>query len=150
MQHLALYAKGWYKTYHPLAKRKTLWDDLKTILEMEGYPSTMDKKDVYHIILNFFVRTFPNKLEKIIKYANPVNSWEVGYVVNHPVYGNKENVYEYEMAVMMAILNEIRLTDSDEFQITTLPDYSQMPRKNGIKNKYLKRFENENILSRTG
>ena len=37
LQHIVLYAKGWYKSYNSKGKRKTIWDDLKILIEADGY-----------------------------------------------------------------------------------------------------------------
>ena len=50
LKHLLLYSKGWYKKYHPASKRKTIWDDLKIILSLDGYPDNVSKNDIFNII----------------------------------------------------------------------------------------------------
>lgn len=40
LQHTVLYSKMWYKRYNPKGTRKTIWDDLQIVLEMDGYLGT--------------------------------------------------------------------------------------------------------------
>jgi hypothetical protein len=40
LQHTVLYSKGWYKRYDLKSNRKTIWDDLRIVLEMDGYVGT--------------------------------------------------------------------------------------------------------------
>jgi len=50
LHHAALYAKGWYKRYQ---KKRTIWDDLKIIMTLDGYSGEyMSKGDIVSVMLN--------------------------------------------------------------------------------------------------
>jgi hypothetical protein len=152
LQHTVLYAKGWYRRYnnHPKAKRKTIWDDLEALIEMDGYMGffegdTLEQKKsrIVHLLLMNFERLpyrgHMNSLTAFYEGIKERNCWQYGYTTNKNCWRDPESYPEYdrEEAVVRYILSFFMSLDKDDWE-PCMPDYSKLPRKKGIKDKTLK------------
>lgn len=152
LQHTVLYAKGWYKKFDPKGKRKTLWDDLALTLEMDGYvgtfigdsPEQLKNRIAYLLVNNLerlpktgHERTLSNFYESIKEY----NCWKYGYYTKNNCHLrsdlNDKPEYDYNEAVARFCLSIFQNLDRGEWTPCE-PDYSKMPRNNGVKDKRIK------------
>lgn len=111
LTHLVLYSKGWYK------QTDNIWDDLKIILEMDGY-TPFSNGDVYNIILNNFDRfdSRESELSQVLTGIHPRECWKHGYYTKHyynpwretknlPDYDMPEAFIKYVISSLMGIYN---------------------------------------------
>lgn len=156
LQHAVLYSKGWYKKYDPKGKRKTLWDDLSIILEMDGYlgtfagdsPEQIKNRVAYLLVsqlqripLTGNARTLSDFYESIKEY----NCWKFGYYTKNNSHWLRDSddkpEYDYNEAVARYCLSEFSRLDFTQWK-TCKPDYSVMRKSNDIKDKaILKMFK---------
>lgn len=162
LQHTVLYSKNWYKRYNPKGIRKTLWDDLMTVLEMDGYlgtfigdtPSQIKHRATW-LLVNQFERLpykgHSNSLSAFFEGIKPHNCWKYGYYTkDHTWMRSKAEIdaspeYDYDEAVARYILSNLSMLRFDEWN-SCLPDYTKMPRKNGISDKNVKEIFAKLIL----
>ena len=70
LYHVALYAKGWYKREN----KKTIWDDLRVILTLDGYyGEVMDKSDIVGNILNHCSRLNLSAFKNLGQFADGIS-----------------------------------------------------------------------------
>lgn len=143
LTHLVLYSKGWYKKYNVKSKRKTIWDDLKIIMALDGYSGEyMNQTDIFNVILNnisnsCLVNHRPFTIPELIHNIQPDNSWKYGYRVQF-----QSSEYNYQESVIRYIISELTFIENKDWNVA-LPNYSKMPRRNGIKNSDLKIISNK-------
>lgn len=121
LTHLVLYSKGWYK------HSDNIWDDLKIILEMDGY-TPFTKGDVYNIILNNFDKfdSRESELRQVITGIHPSECWKHGYYTNQyysPLEETK-NLPNYDMpeALIRYVISSLFGIDNNQW-CAKLPDY---------------------------
>ena len=143
--HVALYAKGWYKREN----KKTLWEDLRVILTLDGYyGECMSENDIVYNLLNHCqrleIRGF-KELTTFVEGIHPSNCWKYGYYTNNYLFIRKGDVlpeYNYNEAVVRYCLSTLVSTDLKTLcglDKLPMPDYKNgLPRKNGITDKKLK------------
>ena len=155
LQHTVLYAKHWYKRFNPSGVRKTLWDDLAITLEMDGYLGTFEgdseiarKQRITHLLVGQFSR-LPNKghansLQAFFDGIRPYNCWKYGYYTKDFTFMrcqediDESPVYDYDEAVARYCLSHFNGLDNSEWKVTK-PDYTKLPRRNGVTEKILHR-----------
>ena len=151
--HVALYAKHWYKRFDKQgrSKRKTIFDDLKCCLTSDGYCGDwMSDNDVITILLNHCKRLNKrafNDLNEFFWGIQDINVWKNGYFTKtNDTFNNKrgENTdYDNRTAVVYYCLSNISCLSIDELGMKLpTPDFKNcLPRRNGITDKSLKRFD---------
>lgn len=144
--HVALYAKGWYKREN----KKTIWEDLRVILSLDGYCGKhMEKGDIVGNILNHCQRLDMRAFKELTAFADGISRsycWKHGYyTTDHTWAIRKKEVlpeYDYYEAIVRYCLSNIQCADMKELCVITnlpMPDYKNgLPRKNGISDKKLK------------
>ncbi len=146
LNHVALYAKNWYKQ----SSKSTIFDDLKKCLTCDNYNGEfMTNNDVIYIILNHCQKIKTHNFSNLVEILNGVskeNCWRYGYYTkdNYPYYTNKDGIlpeYDYHTAILMYCMSCLRTTTKEDLGIETLlsPDYKNcLPRRNGITDEKLK------------
>lgn len=121
LTHLVLYSKGWYK------HSDNIWDDLKIILDMDGY-TPFTKGDVYNIILNNFDKfdSRESELRQVIVGIHPSECWKHGYYTNQyysPLEETK-NLPNYDMpeAFIRYVISSLAFIDNSQWNVR-MPDY---------------------------
>jgi hypothetical protein len=149
--HVALYAKHWYKREN----KKTIWEDLQVILDLDGYYGEgMNKGDIVGNILNHCQRLDIRAFKDLSAFANGISKdycWRHGYYTQDHTWAirNKEVLpeYDYYEAIVRYCLSNIQCADIKELcgvDRLPMPDYKKgLPRKNGITDKKLKEFFGE-------
>lgn len=122
LSHLTLYAKNWYK------RSDNIWEDLKIILEMDGY-SPYTNGDVYSIIVNNFEKfeARESELRQVLTGIHPKECWKHGYKTKDNYwspYGKCEELPEYNMpeAFIMYVVSALAFIDNTQWE-RKLPDY---------------------------
>lgn len=118
LSHLVLYSKNWYKRYDFKSKRKTIWDDLKIILALDGFSNSC--------LVNhrpFTIREFAHNIQ-------PDNSWKYRY-------SPQPTEYNYQEAVVRYIISELTFLEKEQWY-PIAPNYSKMPRANGTSDELVK------------
>jgi len=145
----ALYAKGWYKRYQI---KRTLWDDLKIIMTMEGYSGEyMSKGDIVSVMLNQCQRLNMRAFKDLSMFADGISKtycWRYGYYTNGCPWmfnPNKEELpeYDYYEAIVRYCLSNLVSADTKELigdgNKLPKPDYTKgLKKSDGISNKKLK------------
>ena len=156
LQHTVLYAKNWYKRYNQKSQRKTIWDDLVITLEMDGYLGTFIgdtplqiKHRVTWLILNQFERLpnkgYANSLSAFYEGIKPYNCWKYGYYTkDHTWMRSKSEIdespeYDMDEAAVRYCLSHFCQLERKSW-VPCAPDYTKMPRRNGVTNKKVKEF----------
>ena len=132
LTHLVLYAKGWYY------KTGDIWDDVKKIVELDGY-SYFSKKDAYHLILTKFSKLdiVGSSLVEVVKNLGISDCWRHGYYVKEQTWiVNNDNLPEYDMetSVLYYILSTLCVMDNDRWN-PQKPNYDMYPKNDNIKLK---------------
>ena len=143
----ALYAKGWYKRYQ---KKRTIWDDLKIILTMDGYSGEyMDKTDIVSVVLNQCQRLNTPAFKDLTMFANGISRaycWKHGYFTKDWMFqkrGEELPEYDYYEAIIRYCLSNLVMAETKELcgegNKLPGPDYTKgLKRSDGISNKKLK------------
>lgn len=143
----ALYAKGWYKRYQ---NNRTIWDDLKIILTMDGYSGEyMSNTDIVSVMLNQCQRLNMRAFKDLSVFANGISKsycWKHGYFTNGWIFqkkGEELPEYDYYEAIIRYCLSNLVSADSKELcgegNKMPAPDYTKgLKRSDGISNKKLK------------
>lgn len=147
LSHTVLYAKGWYKKYHPKRPvRKTIWDDLQVVLNADGYSTEHLTQSGKKIEINSILLT---ELGKIPKYGTigtlshfyvavkENNCWQYSYFTKNNVYWNnleKKDLpdYDYEEAVARYCLSFFRFLSKEQWDKKALKS-PVLPIENCIK-----------------
>lgn len=154
LQHTVLYAKGWYKRYNAKSERKTIWDDLVIVLEMDGYLGTFEgdtpeqiKHRAAYLLVNQFQRLpnkgYANSLAAFFEGIKPYNCWKHGYYTKQYTFLRSQKEidsspdYDYDEAVARYVLSHLCSLEKGEWT-PCAPDYTKLPRRNGISNEKLK------------
>lgn len=153
LQHTVLYAKGWYKKYSPKGQRKTIWDDLKVLIEADGYlgfneGDTLEqtKNRIAYLLISqiqripltgnqrslsdFFEAIKPNNCWKYWNYDTKQNCWS-----DRP----KEELPDWDIneAAVKWCLSEFGNLKKEQWNSVT-PSKEVLPLSNGISNKKIK------------
>ena len=154
LQHTVLYAKGWYRRYknHPKAKRKTIWDDLEVLIEMDDYMGffegdTLKQKKgriIYLLLMHFErlpIRGHVNSLTAFYEGVKEENCWKYGYYTSNNCFWRSTNEkfleYDREEAVLKYMLSHFCNLHKDDWE-PCMPDYTKLPRAKCITDKKLK------------
>lgn len=152
--HVALYAKHWYKRFNKqgLSKRKTIFDDLKCCMTADGYCGEfMSDTDVISILLTHCKRINKRAFTDLSEFFFGIQDysvWKNGYYTKtNDMFNRKRDDnpdYDYNTAVVYYCLSNIACLGVDEIGMKLpTPDYKNcLPRRNGITDKSLKRFNN--------
>lgn len=136
LNHIALYAKGWYK------RSDNIWEDLKKCLSCDGYSGDiMSKYDVVTVILIAFeempIKRYYHSLREVLDGISPQRCWTRGYYY-------KDNKEEYDMqeATVRYCLSCFMETGRDEGMELTGPDYVKClpPKDERVENMVLEFF----------
>lgn len=145
LKHLLLYSKGWYKTFNPNSKNKTIWDDMKAVFTADGFSGEhMSRNDMISILLGRCqeltdVRGF--ELRYFVEGISKEDSWKSGYFVKDSCVNPTEEEYDYLTAILYYCLSQIRFMDNSYYDKLPRPDYKNcLPKRNGITEKTLKDF----------
>ena len=148
LQHTVLYAKHWYKRYSPDGDRKTIWEDMVALLEMDGYVGTFEgespaqiKGRVCHLIVGQLGR-IQNKphltsLQAFYGAVQPYNCWKYGYYTkSFTLLRTKQDIdespdYDYNEAVLRYCLSCFVELDKENWTPCE-PDYSSFSRPDHI------------------
>ncbi len=152
LQHIVLYSKGWYKSYSPKGKRKTIWDDLEILIEADGYLGCLEgdtleqKKNRIAYLLVSQLERLPKRghvgtLSEFYESIKPYNCFKFGYYTKDYFFapaleqkGIKLEEYDYNEAVVRYCLSFFSNLSKDDWK-TIKPNYSILPKSNGIKDK---------------
>jgi hypothetical protein len=162
LKHIVLYSKGWYKSFSPKGSRKTIWDDLEILIEADGYLGCLEgdslelkKNRITYLILSQFDR-IPKKghrgtLTDFYESIKPHNCFKFGYYTEDYFFaeGLKQKgitleKYDYNEAVVRYCLSYFSNLSKDEWQ-SIKPDFSILPKNNGVKDKSVKKIFSETI-----
>jgi len=143
----ALYAKNWYKRYQ---KKRTIWDDLKIVLTMDGYNGNyMKKGDIVSVILNNCQLLNVRAFKDLGMFADGISQdfcWKHGYIVKGCFFERKDEQlpeYDYHEAIVRYCLSNLAITEThklcDGDKKLPKPDYTKgLKKSDGISNKKLK------------
>jgi hypothetical protein len=167
LQHVVLYSKGWYKRYqnHPNSKRKTIWDDLKILLEADGYEGTFNgdtelqikNRISYLLIIQLdriektgFQGTLPDFYESIKEH----NCFKFGYYTKNynsiwKIDKSEFPDYDYNEASVRYCLSYFSRLESDKWN-PIRPESKVLPLKNGISQKNIKEVFSTRPKDRNG
>lgn len=145
LYHVTLYSKGWYKREN----NKTIWEDLRVILSLDGYCGEhMEKGDIVGNILNHCQRLDIRAFKELSTFADGISKsycWKYGYYTSDHNWAKKKGEtlpeYDYYEAIVRYCLSNLMSTKTSELGIDKLPmpDYKNgLPRKNGVTEKKLK------------
>ena len=145
LRHLLLYSKGWYKKFNPKSSRKTIWDDLRVILTLDGYQGdVMRRSDIVSVILSKCQGLADVRAFELLEFAYGIsegNAWQCGYFTKHSPYGETDEEYNYFEAILYYCIAHLRFIDVKYHGKLPMPDYEKgLPRKNGISDEDLKKF----------
>lgn len=145
LKHLLLYSKGWYKTFNPNGKNKTIWDDMKAVFTADDYDGDqMKKTDMISVLFNHCQQLKDVRGFELLQFANGIsehNCWQVGYYVKGNKWRESDEEYDYYTAILYYCLSVLQFIEPLTYAPLPMPDYENcLPRKNGITDEDLKRF----------
>jgi hypothetical protein len=115
LNHVALYAKHWYK------RGDNIWEDLKKCISADGYSGEIfSKKDVMNLIVIVFEelpRRYYHSLAEIIDGISAEGCWRRSYY-----YKEENREYDYKEAVVRYCLSCFCEADSQNMPLTK-PDF---------------------------
>ena len=149
LKHTVLYAKNWYE-------RKSLWNDLVTTLEMDGYLGTFIgdteeqiKNRVGYIIIGQFERLQykgrANSLQTFYESIKPHNCWKYGYYTKGYKFLRSQNEidespeYDYNEAVVRYCLSYFAQLSREEWDVCR-PDYSNLQKPKDVTDEKIKKM----------
>ena len=149
LYHTALYAKGWYKRYQ---KKRTIWDDLKIIMSLDGYSGEyMSKGDIVSVMLTQCQRLNMRAFKDLSMFADGISQsfcWRHGYYTKGCLWMvNPKNEelpeYDYYEAIVRYCLSHLVMAEHKELtgdgNRLPKPDYTKgLKKSDGISNKKLK------------
>jgi len=145
LNHLVLYSKGWYKSYDVRGKRKTIWDDMQILLELDGYLMYEEKPNKFRIVelVLEHCQRLNKECYKIRNFYSGVcdsEVWKYGYYTNtNNFWNNRKDLpnYDFQEACLRYCILNLSMLNKGEWKIVQ-PNYSKLPKPNGITDKKLK------------
>jgi hypothetical protein len=143
--HLLLYSKGWYKTFNPKSKNKTIWDDMNKVFTADGYSGDqMQKSHIISVLLEHCQKLENVRGFELLQFANGIskdNCWQVGYYVIGNQWRESDEEYDYLTAILYYCISILRFIEPSNHDKLPMPDYKNcLPRKNGTTDKDLNKF----------
>lgn len=130
LQHVALYAKNWYKISDDII------EDLANCIEADGY-NTFNKNDVISILLSKIIPI--SNLDKVAyvkdilfnvreRNINKYGYWTVGNSSDSYIKSTK--IYDEDLAIVYYLLSALRLTNIEDLGELIKPDDKVLPINN--------------------
>lgn len=142
LNHVVLYSKGWYKRYNKRGVRKTIWDDMQVLLELDGYTMWEETPNKYRIVELVLIhcQRLDKDCFKIRNFYSGVcdsEVWKYGYSTKTNNFWNKTQDYpdyDYQEAVLRYCLSNLCNLET-EYWTPCKPNYSKLPKSNNITDK---------------
>lgn len=128
LSHTILYAKGWYK------RSDDIVSDLIKILNLDNIV-VYSKHDIFLLLSNKlkYFDGADKSIELLCQALHPDNCWKYGY---HYKKQNKNQEYDYELAVIYYVLHLFTLLTIDKFNFIA-PDYNSYPASDDVTDEML-------------
>jgi hypothetical protein len=132
LNHVALYAKNWYK-------RIDLVEDLKKCLDKDGY-TCFTIRDIISILTNHIIKLFNHDISQLILIiwyeTNERNAWKYGYYYKHwndfrtPKDNDTLDEYDRDKALIYFYLSKLSMIKTLELGGLSKPDSKVLPINN--------------------